>query len=346
MMDENELPCPWTPNSGMKSFGAAAEDFIGIDCLLDAAASPMKIVESTLDEFRSPVRAHKRSKLAPPSPATAMILQAARVIEEEQNRLSPGSSNIFGNLASPNTARFLESAPGTFSPPSPARTPSRLLFSPKSEPRTLVRAATTGISPRSAMLTTYDGMLIDAQGNDLIGSIWKHSEENKRKTAKSTARRPLLQQTPSAPKSDDLLDDLIPLPDKTPNMKQSKSSRDKRESRDAKSLPRVATQRDVFAVGDFNVGNTQPRSAAEGERKKDRKVYSTAGRPRQRGEYKCGKCGFYPKKEKHDCDEERQKLEKAGLHVEPQQDESRGHPRPDVDTVWRGQNSNSPVPIS
>ena len=32
--------------------------------------------------------------------------------------------------------------------------------------------------------------------------------------------------------------------------------------------------------------------------KKDRKTYSTAGRPRSRGEYKCGKCGFYPKKEK------------------------------------------------
>jgi len=35
----------------------------------------------------------------------------------------------------------------------------------------------------------------------------------------------------------------------------------------------------------------------------NRRSYSTAGRPRVRGEYKCGKCGFYPKKSRHDCDD-------------------------------------------
>ena len=31
----------------------------------------------------------------------------------------------------------------------------------------------------------------------------------------------------------------------------------------------------------------------------------------KRGEYKCGKCGFYPKKTKHDCVKEKLKMQKA-----------------------------------
>lgn len=38
--------------------------------------------------------------------------------------------------------------------------------------------------------------------------------------------------------------------------------------------------------------------------KKPRKAYSIAGRPRARGEYKCGRCGFLPKKAKHSCEVE------------------------------------------
>ena len=56
-----------------------------------------------------------------------------------------------------------------------------------------------------------------------------------------------------------------------------------------------------------------PRTAPESgggsdvKKKKDRKAYSTAGRPRVRGEYKCGKCGFMPKKTKHNCEHEKAK---------------------------------------
>jgi hypothetical protein len=40
------------------------------------------------------------------------------------------------------------------------------------------------------------------------------------------------------------------------------------------------------------------------KKKKPRKAYSIAGRPRARGEYKCGRCGFLPKKAKHNCEVE------------------------------------------
>lgn len=35
----------------------------------------------------------------------------------------------------------------------------------------------------------------------------------------------------------------------------------------------------------------------------DRKPYKRAATGPKRGEYKCGKCGFFPKKQKHNCDE-------------------------------------------
>ena len=41
-----------------------------------------------------------------------------------------------------------------------------------------------------------------------------------------------------------------------------------------------------------------------------RKAYTVAGRPRKRGEYKCGRCGFLPKVAKHSCVEELAKLVK------------------------------------
>ena len=47
------------------------------------------------------------------------------------------------------------------------------------------------------------------------------------------------------------------------------------------------------------------------KKKKIRKAYSVAGRPRQRGEYKCGRCGFFPKAAKHSCIEEKAKEELA-----------------------------------
>ena len=52
------------------------------------------------------------------------------------------------------------------------------------------------------------------------------------------------------------------------------------------------------------------------EGRKDRKAYSTAGRPRVRGEYKCGKCGFMPKKQKHDCAVERARFGGAAHYAD------------------------------
>lgn len=50
-------------------------------------------------------------------------------------------------------------------------------------------------------------------------------------------------------------------------------------------------------------GQTSASSSAKKKEKRDKR---TAAAPK-RGEYKCGKCGFFPKKEKHNCDLERQK---------------------------------------
>jgi len=47
-------------------------------------------------------------------------------------------------------------------------------------------------------------------------------------------------------------------------------------------------------------------SACSSAKKKEKRDKRTAAAPK-RGEYKCGKCGFFPKKEKHNCDLERQK---------------------------------------
>eukprot|EP00039_Didymoeca_costata_P016650 m.301413 g.301413 ORF g.301413 m.301413 type:complete len:777 (+) comp16426_c0_seq23:347-2677(+) len=40
---------------------------------------------------------------------------------------------------------------------------------------------------------------------------------------------------------------------------------------------------------------------------KSRRPYNTENRPRIRGSYKCGECGFAPKKERHDCEAEKLK---------------------------------------
>ena len=47
------------------------------------------------------------------------------------------------------------------------------------------------------------------------------------------------------------------------------------------------------------------------KKKKVRKAYSVAGRPRQRGEYKCGRCGFFPKAAKHSCIEEKARMDEG-----------------------------------
>ena len=47
------------------------------------------------------------------------------------------------------------------------------------------------------------------------------------------------------------------------------------------------------------------------KKKKVSKAYSVAGRPRQRGEYKCGRCGFFPKAAKHSCIEEKARMDEG-----------------------------------
>lgn len=300
MMESHEPPsCPWTPNSGLKSFRSAADETVDshfVDALLKKTVnSPMKLFETSLNpspqtDFRSPSRPAKRHR-APPSPATAMILHAARVIDGETGfRNSSPGDHLLNDFDSSPRSFMLAGGMGPFSPPSPARTPSRLLFSPKSEPRSMSRAG-LGVSPASGMITSYDGLITDAPSTSLevVGSIWKSSEMDRRKNANSTARRPLLQQTPMGKEN---FDDPVPLPEQTPtptHRKPASSSHSKK---------RVAV-----------VEVSEPR--------KDRKTYSTAGRPRVRGEYKCGKCGFYPKKSRHDCDDVKAKSA-AGICIEQQ----------------------------
>lgn len=315
-MDSETAPCPWTPNSGLKSFRAQIDsiDYDPVEGLLNVQ-SPMKLFENTInqacqDDFRSPSRPTKRQR-APPSPATAMLLAAARVIDGDIPSNSPLG-------ASPhNLLRDFDGSPGSFdvlgnlSPPSPARTPSRLLFSPKSEPRSMQRGL--GVSPGSGMITSYDGLLADTQvqSHGIIGSIWKHSDEARRKTATSTARRPLLQHP--TPHGKERLDDEIdvePLPpDSTPNFKQKRPIAPPVTAVKSSHKPQNPVQKQ---------SNTPSSSEGRKDRNKSqptvRKTYSTAGRPRVRGEYKCGKCGYYPKKARHDCDEVKAKAA-AGIPI-------------------------------
>jgi len=238
---------------------------------------------------RTPPRSNKRPSKAPPSPAAAMLLQAAELLSTNVHD-SPRSTKMsrmtfqdtYGNTLSPalRDSNDLFNG-GILAPPSPAVTPSRLLFSPASmgEKRQSTQAQPT-ISPFT-MLSACD---LDGQSPD-VGSIWKEpASANKRKISGTTARRPLLANfmTPATARRK-TSEDPTPLPTTTPKAKV--------KVKDA----------------------TTPVLAADGsdKKKKPRKQYSTAGRPRNRGQYKCGKCGFKPKKAKHDCEAE--KIRRAAL---------------------------------
>ena len=56
---------------------------------------------------------------------------------------------------------------------------------------------------------------------------------------------------------------------------------------------------------------------SEAKKSPHRKKYSVSGRPATRGGYKCGVCGFAPKKQKHDCTAEKAKTRagKASLDL-------------------------------
>ena len=141
-------------------------------------------------------------------------------------------------------------------------------------------------------ISPFTMLMADDGQSPGVGSIWKEPASSKRQDRKGsamkvTARRPLLANfmTPAgrnSKKAEKVEAEPTPLPITTPKAK-------------AKS--------------------PAAQLLTTGEKKKPRKQYSTAGRPRNRGQYKCGKCGFKPKKAKHDCEVEkirRAKLKAAG----------------------------------
>jgi rubrerythrin len=80
----------------------------------------------------------------------------------------------------------------------------------------------------------------------------------------------------------------VPLPESTPDPQTPVAHRYATSERTPQSANGSAKRKCIESM-----------TASEKKRdKKDRKAYSTAGRPRIRGQYKCGKCGFAPKKQK------------------------------------------------
>lgn len=64
----------------------------------------------------------------------------------------------------------------------------------------------------------------------------------------------------------------------------------------------------------FRSGGSASKSRIKKERRDRRepKKPKTQSAPK-RGEYRCGKCGFFPKKSKHDCTQERRRLSLGDL---------------------------------
>mmetsp|Transcript_34396 Transcript_34396/g.103704 ORF Transcript_34396/g.103704 Transcript_34396/m.103704 type:complete len:325 (-) Transcript_34396:219-1193(-) len=306
MMDENDTPVPWSPGgAALKKYLPAADDLhlVGIEGLLDISASPFKTPGG---DFGSPFRPRtSRLKVAPHSPGTTLILEAAKATETGR---SPFATRRLGNyFDSPETSLY-ESGPIDFvSPPSPARTPSRFL-SPRTDNR-LRRDPL--VSPAFIGSTPHDRTLSEKQTEDLVGSIWKHSEDEKRLNTTAHARRPLeLQQAFSFADDDDSQDEtfLMPLPARSP------AAQTPPPSRRLVQTPKV--QNTTGARKQSAEKRKAEKTASEKRKdKKDRKTYSTTNRPRVRGEYKCGKCGFYPKKEKHDCLKEIARKSREGGHA-------------------------------
>ena len=67
--------------------------------------------------------------------------------------------------------------------------------------------------------------------------------------------------------------------------------------------------------------------------KKDRKTPTTAAP--KRGEYRCGKCGFFPKKQKHTCAADKQK-KGANISAAPKQVSAQAYGDPATMTLLPG----------
>lgn len=304
----------------------------------------------------SPQRLKRQKMHAPPSPAAAMLLNAAEALDSAimpspASLRTPRHSRMstvmdgFGNALSPGMHGIHDSSDlfsgGILAPPSPAVTPSRLLFSPVSGTGSNLRPTTNSLTaPVPYGISPFAGGLnaMDPEASPNVGSIWKQPDSPdpriKRDETSSTARRPLMElMTPSSNRSNDN-EDPQPLPISTPNpSSSSKKTRDVSHT----SSPVSSSNSDSAAEDDDKKDKT----------KKDRKTYSTAGRPRVRGEYKCGKCGFMPKKAKHDCEAERSKRLERGEEVPKKEkdaddsDSGNGGEQGDADSN-EGSNKGSP----
>lgn len=257
-----------------------------------------------------------------------MLLHAAEVIDSPQRPLITPVKRLavmdgFGNSLSPGIQDSTDLFDGgILAPPSPAVTPSRLLFSP-AETMSSQRIKHDAVPPAMPVtISPFTGMYVESLDEDSspetdVGSIWKQEPNSPPRTKSDTtnARRPLLElMTPSsANRGDDSSEneDPEPLPSATPISAQAEN----RAERKPKQHPsHLQPQPQLLATPQHQptqLDDDNDLSSSE-KKKKDRKTYSTAGRPRVRGEYKCGKCGFMPKKAKHDCEEHKKSMVARG----------------------------------
>lgn len=96
------------------------------------------------------------------------------------------------------------------------------------------------------------------------------------------------------------------------------------ENKMGSQTPPMAGVATAFAAGGMDPTSSQKKRAKKD--KKDRKDNRTTSAPK-RGEYRCGKCGFFPKKAKHSCVMEKSKRAPGGpsLAIVPTENEENGH---------------------
>ena len=75
-----------------------------------------------------------------------------------------------------------------------------------------------------------------------------------------------------------------------------------------RTSPRKRIAMDLKSAMGDKIGPQKKRKDKKSESHKDRRTTSAP----KRGEYRCGKCGFFPKKEKHSCEAEKLRRERGG----------------------------------
>jgi len=253
-----------------------------------------------------------------------MLLKAAQHNNDTPSRqggVGMGGINMY-EVTNPALDNDMFGVGRHWAPPSPASTPSRLLF-PQTGSSTVLRPSPGGVT---SSLSPFGGGMLNGMDNEspavdnAVGSIWKQPPGSlKRKNpAAATARRPLLaqMQTPQGQghnggksaggNSSISLAASSPSPSSSssPSHLGEDSAEEVMEEEDLEPTPLKKTPR----ASSSSTSSVSSEHGSGEKKKKDRKAYSTAGRPRVRGEYKCGKCGFMPKKTKHDCVDFKQRL--------------------------------------